>query len=96
LKTKADWAEKDFGKPNIERFGAQSRTWLPVLTDCRHAGDTNGHTILAQLKIDDGEAEKSGRVAWPKKNVPGSDAAGCRTRRRDSLFLVSEGGEPHA
>jgi hypothetical protein len=67
LKTKADWAEKDFGKPNIERFGAQSRTWLPVLSDCRHASNATGHTILAQLKIDDEEAEKAGRVAWPKK-----------------------------
>ena len=26
-----DWAKKDFGKPNIERFGAQSREWLPPL-----------------------------------------------------------------
>ena len=24
-----DWAKKDFGKPNIERFGAVSREWLP-------------------------------------------------------------------
>jgi hypothetical protein len=67
LKSQADWAPKDFGKPNIERFGAQSRTWLPALADCRHAGNAAGHTILAQLKIEDGEAEKAGRVAWPNK-----------------------------
>ena len=30
LKSQADWAPKDFGKPNIERFGAESRTWLPT------------------------------------------------------------------
>ena len=26
LTTKADWAQKDFGKPNIERFGGRTRT----------------------------------------------------------------------
>ncbi|MGA3236883.1 MAG: DUF5054 domain-containing protein [Bryobacteraceae bacterium] len=67
LKSKADWAPKDFGKPNIERFGARSRTWLPVLMECRQAGSENGHRILAQMKIDDAAAEKSGTVAWPQK-----------------------------
>ena len=27
LTTKADWAQKDFGKPNIERFGAKEQDW---------------------------------------------------------------------
>jgi hypothetical protein len=67
LKSKADWAPKDFGKPNIERFGAQSRTWLPVLTDLRRTSDSSGQRIVAQLKIDDGEGEKTTRTAWPKK-----------------------------
>ena len=62
-----DWAETDLGKPNIERFGAESRTWLPVLADCRHSSDASGHKILAQLKIEDPEVEKTGRVAWPQK-----------------------------
>ena len=31
------WAETDLGKPNIDRFGAESRTWLPTLIDCRHS-----------------------------------------------------------
>ncbi len=67
LKSKADWAPKDFGKPNIERFGAESRTWMPTLTDCRRAQNEDGHTILAQLKIDDREAERARRTAWPQK-----------------------------
>ena len=62
-----DWAETDLGKPNINRFGAESRTWLPRLTDCRHSTDAQGHQILAQLKIEDAEVEKTGRVAWPEK-----------------------------
>src|SRR5712692_8024376 len=28
-----DWAKKDFGKPNIERFGAESREWLSSVSD---------------------------------------------------------------
>ena len=67
LKSKADWAPKDFGKPNVERFGAQSRTWLATLSECSSARTANGHRILAELKIDDDAAEKSGRVAWPKR-----------------------------
>jgi Domain of unknown function (DUF5054) len=67
LKSHADWAPKDFGKPNIERFGAESRTWLPVLTDCREASDAHGHRILGRLKIGDDAAKRTGRVAWPEK-----------------------------
>jgi hypothetical protein len=67
LKSKADWAPKDFGKPNIERFGAESRIWEPSLVEC-HAGRSGSwHRIVAQLRIDDAEAEKSGRSAWPRK-----------------------------
>lgn len=66
LKSKADWAPKDFGKPNIEQFGAQSRIWLPSLAECRHTSDARGHKVLAALKIEDSEAEKAGRTAWPK------------------------------
>ena len=67
LKSHADWAPKDFGKPNIERFGAESRTWLPKLTECHYSTDTRGYRIVAQLRIDDPAAEAAGRVAWPKK-----------------------------
>jgi len=67
LKSKADWAPKDFGKPNIEKFGARSRVWTPSVVECRHAVDRQGHRILAQLKIDDAEGEKAGVTAWPQK-----------------------------
>ena len=67
LKSNADWAPKDFGKPNIERFGAESRTWLPVLSECRHSTGAAGHRIVAGLKIDDAAAQKAGRTAWPRE-----------------------------
>jgi hypothetical protein len=67
LKSKADWAPKDFGKPNIERFGAQSRTWEPALVECAHAANASGHRILAQLGIPHGAAGEAGVTGWPKR-----------------------------
>jgi Domain of unknown function (DUF5054) len=29
-----DWAFKDFGKPNIDRYGAVSKIWMPSLAQC--------------------------------------------------------------
>ena len=57
----------DFGKPKIEDFGAQSRVWTPALAGCWSGKVEGGYRLLAQLRIDDAEAEKSGRVAWPAR-----------------------------
>jgi hypothetical protein len=65
--SKADWAPKDFGKPNIDHFGAQSRTWLPKLTNCWSGEDENGHRVVGQLQIDDAASQRSGLVAWPER-----------------------------
>ena len=59
------WSVADFGKPKIEDFGAQSRVWTAALADCWFGKVKGGHRLLAQLRVDDAEAEKSGRVAWP-------------------------------
>lgn len=61
------WSVADFGKPKIEDFGAQSRAWTPAPADCWSGKVEGGHRLLAHLRIDDGEVEKSGRVAWPGK-----------------------------
>jgi len=61
------WAPMDFGKPHIEQFGAQSRMWLPTLTDCWMGRVGTGRRIVAQLHIADDGAERSGLVAWPRK-----------------------------
>ena len=63
----ADWAKKDFGKPNIERFGAESREWLPFLADVQTEEDQQGHRLLARLEISDPEALRSGRASFPQK-----------------------------
>ena len=65
--SKADWAMKDFGKPNIARFGAESREWHPELLDLQIAEDAQSCRILAHLAIRDSEALASGRAAFPQK-----------------------------
>jgi hypothetical protein len=62
-----DWAKKDFGKPNIERFGVESREWLPSLTDMDVEEGRYSHRLLACLEINDGEAQRSGRASFPQK-----------------------------
>lgn len=62
----ADWAKKDFGKPNIERFGAESRDWHLAITRLDLAEDEHGHHLLAQLNIHDPESLASGRAAFPQ------------------------------
>jgi hypothetical protein len=69
ITTKADWAFKDFGKPNIEKFGARSQTWLPKLTELLLEDTAEGHRILATLEIDDPEALHAGRAAYPRQIV---------------------------
>jgi hypothetical protein len=63
----ADWVIKDFGKPNIDRVGARSRTWIPKLSEVSILKNASGHTILATLAIQDTESQKSGLAAFPAK-----------------------------
>ena len=61
------WSETDFGKPKIGDFGAESRVWTPSAVDSWSGKVEGGHRLLARLQMEDREAEKSGRVAWPMK-----------------------------
>lgn len=63
----ADWVAKDFGKPNIERKGAASRTWHSSLSALSVAKGANGTTVLAKLEIRDAAAQASGVTAYPQK-----------------------------
>ncbi len=62
-----DWAKKDFGKPNIERFGAKSQEWLPTFADLQVDEDDDGHHLLARLEVNDSEALRTGRASFPQK-----------------------------
>jgi hypothetical protein len=65
--SKADWAFKDFGKPNIGKFGAVSQEWHPKVTELIFEDIRGGHRVLATLEIDDQGAFQSGRAAFPRQ-----------------------------
>jgi hypothetical protein len=63
----ADWVPKDFGKPNMEKFGAKSQTWRPSLSSLRVEETSHQHRLLAHLEIRDADALQSGRASFPRK-----------------------------
>jgi hypothetical protein len=67
LTTKADWAQKDFGKPNIERFGARSQDWQAASAEVHVEESADAHRVLVNLHINDEEAFQSGRAAFPRR-----------------------------
>ncbi|HKN22385.1 MAG TPA: DUF5054 domain-containing protein, partial [Terracidiphilus sp.] len=66
LTTKADWAQKDFGKPNIGRFGAKREEWQPASAGVQVEETADAHRILTSLQFKDDEAFNSGRAAFPR------------------------------
>jgi hypothetical protein len=66
ITVKTEWAPKDFGKPNIEKFGAASRKWNPRLVKCWAGQAEHSHRIVARLEI--GANEKASKTtSWPEQ-----------------------------
>jgi hypothetical protein len=62
----ADWAQKDFGKPNIERFGAKREEWQPASAEVHVEETAEAHRIQVSLQFKDDDAFESGRAAFPR------------------------------
>jgi hypothetical protein len=60
ITVQTDWAPKDFGKPNIESFGAESRIWTTKLIKCA----ANQDRLVAELEVD---GAPSSVTAWPAR-----------------------------
>lgn len=67
LTTKADWAAKDFGKPNIERFGARRQEWQPANAEISVDETVDGHRVLIGMEFKDDAAFSMGRAAFPRR-----------------------------
>ncbi|MGA2807300.1 MAG: DUF5054 domain-containing protein [Terracidiphilus sp.] len=67
LQIRADWALKDFGKPNIEKLGAVSQDWHPASASVHVEESSAAHRILVTLQFNDEQAFQSGRAAFPRK-----------------------------
>ncbi len=65
ITVQTDWAPKDFGKPNIEKFGAESRTWTTRLVSVVSGEGKREHRIVARLQIEDAAGLTRGVTAWP-------------------------------
>ncbi len=59
------WAPRDFGKPEISRFGAEARERSPSLVNCWSGRMGQSTRVVAELKITPGQTEQQGRAAWP-------------------------------
>jgi hypothetical protein len=60
ITVQTDWAPKDFGKPNIESFGAKSRIWTTKLIKSSAHEDR----LVAELQM---EGAASAVTAWPAR-----------------------------
>jgi hypothetical protein len=65
ITVQTDWALKDFGKPNIVRFGAQSRKWNA--TTARVWRGYRNHADRVLVRLDVGVQATDAVTAWPEK-----------------------------
>jgi hypothetical protein len=66
ITVQTDWAPKDFGKPNIEKFGALSRIWPTRLTGCSSGEDKLAHRMVVTLQVGDADGRAPATTAWPR------------------------------
>ncbi len=65
ITVQTDWAPKDFGKPNIQKFGARSHRWTAKVARCFSGEEEQGYRIIGQLEIAEDGEPGSGVTAWP-------------------------------
>ncbi|MGH9623797.1 MAG: DUF5054 domain-containing protein [Bryobacteraceae bacterium] len=61
------FADNDFGKPGMEKFPVESRTWEPVLQECGFEEEAGGYRIVADLKMPEVQPPLDKLVSWPKR-----------------------------
>jgi hypothetical protein len=62
-----EWVAHDFGKPNIEKFGAVSRDWHPSTASVYVQETAIAHRIVVSARIQEDPAFQSGVAAFPRK-----------------------------
>jgi hypothetical protein len=65
--SKADWAPKDFGKPNIDRIGALSKTWHPTVEKIYRKNNPDGQSIIIESRIKDTKSFQRGLASFPRR-----------------------------
>ena len=62
----ADWAPRDFGKPNVEAFHAVAQEWHPQLTRCLHAHSAEEDRLLLELRFE-ASPDVAANTAFPQQ-----------------------------
>ncbi len=60
------WPPQDFGKPGLDKYAAQSRTWQPLLAETLMGREAQGYRIVTYLHMPE-PGDAAGLVAWPKQ-----------------------------
>ena len=61
------FAYNDFGKPGMNKFPVESRTWEPVLHQCVSGENSKGHRIVADLQMPKPDQALKDLLAWPER-----------------------------
>jgi Domain of unknown function (DUF5054) len=61
------FAYNDFGKPGMNQFPVESRTWVPMLRQCAVGNDAKGHRIVADLQMPEPEPTLKDFLSWPEQ-----------------------------
>jgi hypothetical protein len=68
ITVQTDWAPKDFGKPNIDKFGAQSRIWPTRLIHCMSGEGEHAYRVVVALKPGDTGSPMPPETASPSES----------------------------
>ena len=66
VQIKEDWVWHDFGKPNIEKFGAVSRDWHPERASAHGEEYNDEHRIVVRMQMVEDAAFHAGIAAYPR------------------------------
>jgi hypothetical protein len=61
------WVFKDFGKPEIEKYGAVNQEWQPASAIVYVEETAGAHRIVVKMHMQDEEAFQSGRASFPRQ-----------------------------
>lgn len=63
------FADNDFGKPGMNQYPAESRTWQPELQQCRAGEDAKGHRVVVDLKMPEPDPSLVDSIGWPEHST---------------------------
>lgn len=64
-----EFAYNDFGKPGMNQYRAESKTWEPELQQCRAGEDAKGHRIVVDLQMPKPDPSLVDLIGWPEHST---------------------------